>query len=1087
MPNEVDGKLFTSNPEVKPIQWINDIEFTQPVKRNMDIEFNNKVINSKVTLAERNSELGNVRDIKLSLNDFQLKTYAMAKLAKFLRQYRYQAKAEAKNGKVKIAVNFENNPMDYTFEYEETDGNIVNKPLFKTCIADMVNEYPFSIAGVQDSIEDVKNIDLKKSTKVKKATFKYTVMTRYEILKRCNNRLELAKKLINKNIEEGNIVAVGSNEYASTYDLNYLFPDTKEKFAGEENHSLEFVANKVAKGSYENKSANRLALEASNILNKTFSVTQIVRASRDMDKLFVTAEIMHNNIRDTFNFDFSINKEKVSKLNYIEDNNCERYTVAQLMNQFGEEDKKVVAYLNGSDKQIAGGYVYSTKTIRNKLSHLISPKNIGLMLEGLENQKLASKLNSTTYASKFSLNELIKKLNVEFLSDEAIKQIKLAQAKFGQDDKFYSYETKDNDTRNKLAVKNVELKKNKVVEAVEKHFKNFDVKMLSSDKFVLSFKTNNGKQRNVSACIHDGAILCNVGGKDVSLQALSNMFSKSKLLMAYLNDNDIENDDLSKENKIIISKAMFNEKLRDYISKSQIDELISKLECDKKITKLNSTTYASKLSFDDLIRNCDYEVDSDIKTANLEKGNKVSYRALLRQYISDNDTRVEAFAQKKNLYKKVKSMLDSYITSYELKMLDNVNMTVSLKSNNSSKRNLMAKIKNDNIVFDVYGKEIPLNRLAKSFAQSDLLKSYVKENGEDRHGKVIISTSDFHNKLKDLIDCEKINELISKLEHEGKITKVSSTKYASEMNFEELIRHCDIKVNENLKKENMLKKSKVEDKKLEAEYVDDCDTRQTEKKITASEFKVQFLSGLPKNIKCISFNNVNIKDNYVTAEVTLYHKDYGVKNVIKQDFGYVREGRLNPELLINHFGKDIIDGLFNVSTATKTFNKFNDNKEYGKVIISKRNLINKLKNIINVDNIDEVISNFVDKKQLVQLSSDKYASEVGIEELINNSNMKAYDAETIDKNFRKSKINTEVVPKDYHVEDCDSKNIANIEDGKTNEQLKDIKASYIDELNVMEKDFKVTAKKKEMIIKKIEEATDYLSLDEIHKEITRYY
>lgn len=1085
MPNEVDGKLFTSNPEVKPIQWINDIEFTQPVKRNMDIEFNNKVINSKVTLAERNSELGNVRDIKLSLNDFQLKTYAMAKLAKFLRQYRYQAKAEAKNGKVKIAVNFENNPMDYTFEYEETDGNIVNKPLFKTCIADMVNEYPFSIAGVQDSIEDVKNIDLKKSTKVKKATFKYTVMTRYEILKRCNNRLELAKKLINKNIEEGNIVAVGSNEYASTYDLNYLFPDTKEKFAGEENHSLEFVANKVAKGSYENKSANRLALEASNILNKTFSVTQIVRASRDMDKLFVTAEIMHNNIRDTFNFDFSINKEKVSKLNYIEDNNCERYTVAQLMNQFGEEDKKVVAYLNGSDKQIAGGYVYSTKTIRNKLSHLISPKNIGLMLEGLENQKLASKLNSTTYASKFSLNELIKKLNVEFLSDEAIKQIKLAQAKFGQDDKFYSYETKDNDTRNKLAVKNVELKKNKVVEAVEKHFKNFDVKMLSSDKFVLSFKTNNGKQRNVSACIHDGAILCNVGGKDVSLQALSNMFSKSKLLTAYLtNDN---NFDMSKENKIIISTAMFNEKLHDYITKEQINELICKLQNDKKIIKLNSNTYASEFSFDDLIRDCDYEVDEDIKKAHLELGNKVSFRTLLRQYVKDCDTRNEAFEKRNNLYNEVKAKLDEHIKSYDLKMIDNIHMMVSLKNNQSKKRDLMAKINNNDIIFDVFGKDIPLNKLANSFKQSKLLKAYVAENGESRHGKVVISNVDFYNNLRDFISFDRINELIMELQKQGKINKVASDKYASEMSFDELIRDCNFDIDENLKQENLLKKSKVEDKKLEADYVEDCDTRQTEKKITASEFKVQFLSGLPKNIKCISFNNVNIKDNYVTAEVTLYHKEYGVKNVIKQDFGYVREGRLNPELLINHFGKDIIDGLFNVSTATKTFNKFNDNKEYGKVIISKRNLINKLKNIINVDNIDEVISNFVDKKQLVQLSSDKYASEVGIEELINNSNMKAYDAETIDKNFRKSKINTEVVPKDYHVEDCDSKNIANIEDGKTNEQLKDIKASYIDELNVMEKDFKVTAKKKEMIIKKIEEATDYLSLDEIHKEITRYY
>ena len=205
-------------------------------------------------------------------------------------------------------------------------------------------------------------------------------------------------------------------------------------------------------------------------------------------------------------------------------------------------------------------------------------------------------------------------------------------------------------------------------------------------------------------------------------------------------------------------------------------------------------------------------------------------------------------------------------------MIDNIHMMVSLKNNQSKKRDLMAKINNNDIIFDVFGKDIPLNKMANSFKQSKLLKAYVAENGESRHGKVIISNVDFYNNLRDFISFDRINELIMELQKQGKINKVASDKYASEMSFDELIRDCNFDIDENLKQENLLKKSKVEDKKLEADYVDDCDTRNAEKQITDAEFKVQFLSGLPDNVKCVAFNNVNIKDNYVTAEVTLYHK-----------------------------------------------------------------------------------------------------------------------------------------------------------------------------------------------------------------------
>ena len=302
-------------------------------------------------------------------------------------------------------------------------------------------------------------------------------MSKYDIVKRCNNKLETARDLINKCVKEGSIVAVGSNEYASTYDMNYLFPDMREQFAGEDNHTLEFVNNKVAKASYENKSANRLALEASNILSQHFNVSSIVTASRDNENLFVTAELLHNDMRDTYSFNFSIDNEKVSKLNYVEDDNCERYTVAQLFKMFGENDSKVAQYLAGNNKNVAGGYVYSYKTLKANLTHYISLDNVHNMIDGWVDSQLVSKLNSTTYASKYSLNELIRKAKVDFLSKQEVDNIKIAEQRFGNEEKFYSYETKDNDTRNKQVVAEQKQYIANVKNEIDKYMCNYDLKM----------------------------------------------------------------------------------------------------------------------------------------------------------------------------------------------------------------------------------------------------------------------------------------------------------------------------------------------------------------------------------------------------------------------------------------------------------------------------------------------------------------------------------------------------------------------------------------------------------------------------------
>ena len=177
MLNEVDGKLLT-NPKVNVPDWIDNIKFNNPVERKMNIEFDNYTINRKHIIAERNNDLGNVREMKFSFNEKQLQVFAMNELSKFLKKYRYTANASVDNDKVVIKATLLNNPLEYTFTYNDDNGKIVANKIFTTKIASIVNEYPYSEAGLEDSIEDSQTVDLNKPTKVKQETYQYTVMTR---------------------------------------------------------------------------------------------------------------------------------------------------------------------------------------------------------------------------------------------------------------------------------------------------------------------------------------------------------------------------------------------------------------------------------------------------------------------------------------------------------------------------------------------------------------------------------------------------------------------------------------------------------------------------------------------------------------------------------------------------------------------------------------------------------------------------------------------------------------------------------------------------------------------------------------------
>ena len=1073
--NEVDGKLLT-NPKVDVPQWINDIQFNTPVERKMDIQFDKNVINRKHVIAERNEGMANVRELKYSFNDKQLQVFAMNELAKFLKDYRYTAEAEVSNNKAKIVANLVNNPLQYTFNYESVDGKIIPNKVFTTKVADIVNEYPYSKAGLEDSIEDSTTIDLKNPTKVKKAAYQYTVMTRYEILQRCNNRLEVARDLINQHIKDGNIVAVGSNEYASTYDMNYLFPDKREKYAGEENHTLEFVNNKVAKASYENKSANRLALEASNILNRVFNVYKIVNASRDNDNLFITSYISHNNMRDKYSFIFNVENEKVAKLQYIEDEKMNRYTAAQLLQKFGADDKDIVSYLNNSDKQINGGYVYSMKSIKDRLRKYISMNNIQKMMQNWETNHDVTKLNSTTYASKKSLNELVR--GCKFLNQEQIQNIRKASATFGENEHFYSYETKDNDTRNQEALKKIANQKDKVYNKIQKYFKNFDVKMLSADKFVISFKNDNQKKRIVSARLDNENIICKVGSKEFTLDKLSNVFKRSTLLSSYVTDED---EDISQEHKLVISKKQFANKLKDYLTNEQIDELINHLVDSGKLIRLNSKDYASEYTFNSLLNEYVGTIDSSIKEDNLVKANRNTLKELVRHYMMDNDTRTEvALSNKEQKYQKAYNAIGKYLSDFDLKMIDDNHMVIAFKSKDNKQRKLFAEFNGNKITCSVGNNKIQLENLVNRFKNSVLLSAYLKENHSDEHSNVILSSRDFYTKLEDMLTKEEIKDMIDGLIQNHIMTKISSNLYASKNSFEDILRNSNLNVSKTLKEENLEKKNKVADKVLEKDYVNDNDTRKAEKKLSISEFKSQFNYALPKHLICKSFGNISIDDTSAHCTAEIFNKKNGISITASFDMA-VKDGIINTE------NEQNLDELFKLATINKTYNKYNDDKkEAHEIVFSKRELTAKLNKIADAKDIDNAINEWVEHHYIEQLDTDKFASKYSIDKLLSMSNVKAYQDDVVKENYKHAKVSAEFVPKEYHVQDTDSKDLKNISDGKTDEYLKSVKSELHEKLNHLVQASKITKNRAGKLEQRIQNADNYLQLNEVDKQLNRY-
>ena len=819
----IDNKVLTSTNKVDIPDWIDKIAFKEKVEPQFDLESNKDIINQRHVIASRtDNNLAFIRDIKYTFNDKTLKSYAVVKLSSFLRNKRYSINStEIKNDGISLDVTFEGNPANYKFTYFEKDGQIQNNKMFTASLNDEINEYPFSNAGLEDSFEDAKNnFDKKKSYQVKKANQQFTVMTKYEIVKRCNNSLEKASELINKNLKEGNIVGVGSNEFASYYDMNYLFPDLREEYKSQQSHTAEFVDNEGQSKGNEHKTAERLAIEASKILSNDFTISKIISQKRNKDSFIVTAEIVNDNIRHTADFVFNIINEKLNA-NKIIVNNVS-YSFDGYKKAF-KNDKKIASYTKRETKSIYKN-IFSTRSLVDELKSVINENHIKDLIADWQKKGFIQQLETQKFASQYSLNELLDKSDVTFLDEDEIKSIIAQQQRFGNNSKFYKNAVQDNDTRMKIALYEQEQKLNDIAEFIGKYFDNFNLDMLSNDDIIIMFMINE-KPNNIYAKVDYkddkiSNIICKIGSKKLSIDEASKIFEKSNLLKSYLNDNDMSN-----HYNIVISKSMIHEKLKDYLAPQTIDNIIQNLINKKELKQIASNKYVSSNNFEYLINLCDDIPLQNLKNENLKLSDKTSNLKFEKIALQDNDSRNAAIVKSLEDYAyQVNKYITAYVDHYSINLLDKHHAKLNLCGKEIDAY-IISDDKIDDVVCEINGKKISISKLQNALKKSELLQAYLNDNDESKYQGFIITRRAFNEKLKDYISPQQISALIGYLEENHQIKKIASDKYVSKITFDELIKDVNVAPDITIKEKNLKLANKSEKYYFDLMLTDDNDTR----------------------------------------------------------------------------------------------------------------------------------------------------------------------------------------------------------------------------------------------------------------------
>lgn len=858
-----NSDLFTKkNKEIVP-DWMNNLTDNLQIKerQTINLESEKRGVFAENQQVYRPELSADPRYLINKYNETKMLSESKISLAKFLVGKYYKV-AEEHVGTENVTLNviIDGIGANFQFPFEIKAGKIsMSNSFFAN-----EGEYPFSKAGLNECLADIKSGRVKQAEKVE-GVGKVFVINREEIVRRYNGSLRQATDKINQLLSEGSIVGAGSNSYASFYDVDHLFPKL-EKQAGEEKMGeFHFAPNQEHVASNQFKSARQLTVDASTYLVSEFGQNVSVKeAKRSNNELEVTATVLaHNGVRRNLDIVFDIENEKLSSVksasldsNTVNSKDLKQslhQVVDSLLNKYHSTGKTV-------SKHAHTGMILTSKDIESKLFKVVEANKIpNLISDWISNGHLTP-INSFTFATKNTFEELLHVANINPMSDEQTDEISDLQKHFGG-----GLEVETDLIKPQEEVREIEDKgsdEQRLFNAnafINKHLKKYRVASfdkISNDAYSMKVSLMNkttGTRHDVPFTISfDGSkvveCVASIGDHGVSMENLAQAFTKNKVLAKYLQDRTAG----TIAESIVISRKNLQRKLASIITTSKIDETINAWLEKGLMTELNQETLASDHSFEELLMNVADEsiiTDEEQKVANYQSQH---FGKQLKVNTDDKveDTGVreaeETWSAERKLIEATRE-ISKLFNNVEIKTAGDVSdhyYVVATFTNpvdgSRAKLGFQFKKSENHKLGQIYAlndgvsnDEIPVSELKnvlerEASAASKYFASQVKVDSRS-HSQNLISKTNLMNKLKIVASSEKVGSVIEDLTFMNLIQPINSATYASQYSINELVSFANNSLNIEEGKQQIQLANRDDHKiSFSSKYEMNADTRQLE-------------------------------------------------------------------------------------------------------------------------------------------------------------------------------------------------------------------------------------------------------------------
>jgi hypothetical protein len=1083
----------------------------------------------------RDSKNGTPRQMEASLSNGRMVTGAKINLATFLSGKYYKVQPDINGNQIHLKTKIEEIPAKFNFKFTASSGKIKKAQTFSVFFNNETAEYPFSKAGFDECIDDINNEDIKSvEGEVGEGVNKTYLISKEEIVRRFNGELRKATDKINELLENDMIVGVGSNTFASLYNVDQLFPNEPKEKPQQKEGSFDFAPNREHVAAKPHKTANVLSIEASKMLSNFFSDFAIKNHFREGKELFIEASVLSNNgVKRTCNFCFGIDNEKVKSLKVAELNG-ERMTVEQLLSKLNINNSVLDKYLtknNSNSKRIYQGRVLTARRIKNKLLGIVKKQNIKDIIHNWTDRDLITKINSTTYTTQHSFEELLANIEVDTLSNKEQQEIKAYKKKFGEGLDMNRNDVEDTGVRDYDQVKpSRELRLANLKQFLSTKFKNFKIENFINDNGIKEAKIiikqgykldtceadlyfinpENGVKNKVKAKAyfyknHIDNVLVQLGNKQVSIDKARTLFKQSELLSNYLEDNSINKT----AGSIIITENKIKDKLSNYVNNEEIDNIINEWYNEGYIKEINSGIYASNYSFENLLNKTEAQLLSnkdrtEIKLAKQYFGEQIK---IGRKEIDDTGVReANEKLSNVNVLNKVNKFLSKHFDNFKPQDFEvngeNVTYTINLFDEETG---LSTNIDFDFIINDneitnclanLNGEQIKINNIKRAFSTNEILNKYLNQNNNKKtNAPMIITTKQLQGKLNKIanIPLQEIKQMVNKWHKTGKIKKMGSNVFASNYTLEQLLSMSNIRPLSDKEIAQRINKSK-RDRGLEvnAQHINDQDTRQPIEQWSSQRMVTHAKSELNKifedyNILDAKVNN----DSYViTARVVNPNNGINQKLYCKLK---VLGDKLGKLIAISD-GKNTVspDQLSKLDVSNEALREFNNinkaTKRNYKNVISKRKLNNKLMAVIDNNKINDIVKHLVKNSVLKPLNTNKFASDYSLNEIV------AYLDKSSKTNLNAGKKQQQYAQRDesklkidYRVNKDDNSRQIESKEEKLHSNMIKVCSKIKNKAKEACKKKIITKNKLEQLELQLDNAKNKKDIDKVWKELKRYF